>query len=78
MLNFKIKATENERKDGYSIEVHGTASGRSDMLEHEVYELLLRLGELEENILNNAMERYLKHRICEACDEFEECEHEDD
>ena len=73
MLNFNIKAKENERKDGYSIEVHGKVAGNGEMIEREIYELLMRLDELEGDLLLKAFMRFIDDK-CES----EECEHEDD
>jgi len=82
MLNFNIKATENERKDGYKIEVRGKASGNGKEIIHEIYELLLRLDELDGGVLLfEALDRYMIDKLkdrCEDCDECEGCKHEDD
>ncbi len=82
MLNFNIKARENERKDGYAIEVRGKVSGNGKEIFHEIYELLMRLDELDGGILLfEALDRYMIEKLkdrCEDCDECEGCEHEDD
>lgn len=81
MLNFNIKAKENERKDGYSIEVHGKVAGDGKMIIHEIYELLMRLDELEGGLLIEALDRYMITKLedrCEDCDGCEGCEHENE
>ena len=82
MLNFNIKATENERKDGYSIEVRGKVAGDGKMIVHEIYELLMRLDELDGNLLLEAMDRFMISKLEERSEELDkllkEREHEDD